>query len=395
MKHPEGLSQWQEEITSGFPVLPKAQAGVLAQWCFAMEETGLCGCAALAMFLALTLRCRFDCARQRLREFYFGAADKAGLARREVDVRSCFAPLARWVLAHWAGTRLALALDASSLGDRLTILAVSVVYKGCAIPIAWKILPANRKHAWQPEWLALLDLVAPTLPADSWQVLVLTDRGLYARWLFRAIVAHHWHPVMRVNRQSTFHAADSACRQRLADFAPRVGTGWAGAGVAFTGAQSRLACTLLACWEAGHDEPWCLLTDLEPQQCNVAWYGLRSWIEQDFRTRKRGFWQWQHTRMTDPARAERVWLPMALCTFKLLAIGDATEQDSASPLWGTSIPGIERRRVLRLVRLGYLASRAAYASDRTLPRLSALSPDAWPDWPLPPCMLDPGLEDVA
>ncbi len=82
-------------------------------------------------------------------------------------MRVCFAPLARWVLAHWPGTRLALALDATSLGDRLTILAVSLVYKGCAVPIAWKILKANQKHAWNPEWLALLNLVAPFLPCPT------------------------------------------------------------------------------------------------------------------------------------------------------------------------------------------------------------------------------------
>ena len=60
MKHPEGLSQWQEEITRGLPVLSAVQTRALAHWCFAMEETGGCGCTTLAMFLALALGCRFD-----------------------------------------------------------------------------------------------------------------------------------------------------------------------------------------------------------------------------------------------------------------------------------------------------------------------------------------------
>ncbi len=375
MQHPEGLSQWTEEIARALPVLHEAQGRVLAQWCFAMEETGLCACHTLAMFLSLAVGGAWQSVRQRLREWYFDAEDKQGLNRREVDVRLCFAPLAKWVLAHWPGQQVAVALDATSLGDRLTILAVSVVYKGCAVPIAWKILPANQKHAWKPEWLALLDLVAPALPAD-WQVIGLTDRGLYARWLYRAIVDHHWHPFMRVNSQGTFHPAGSDRRQRLADFVPRLGTSWAGQGVAFTGPDRRLASTLLACWEAGYKDPWCILTDLEPQECSIAWYGLRSWIEQDFRTKKRGFWQWQHTRMTDPARAERVWLPMALCTFKLLAVGDAIEQDLALPIWGATLPTLLRRRSTRLVCLGWLATLAAQAAGRPLPRLTALSPDA-------------------
>ena len=136
MKHPEGLSQWMEEITNGLSVLAEPQAWILAQWCFAMEETGLCGTATLATFLALALGCSFNSARQRLREWYFDAADKCGLDRRELDVRLCSAPLTKWVLAGWPGFQQPLALDATSVGDRLTILAVHIVYKGTAIPIA-------------------------------------------------------------------------------------------------------------------------------------------------------------------------------------------------------------------------------------------------------------------
>jgi hypothetical protein len=382
MEHPAGLSQWVDDLASGLPLLSEAQRRVLAQWCFAMEETGLCACHTLAVFLSLTLGDAWQTVRQRLREWYWAADDKQGRRRREVDVRECFAPLARWVLAHWPGRRVALALDATHLGDRLTILALSIVYKGCAVPIAWKILPANQKHAWNPEWRTLLDLVAPAFPAD-WQVIVLTDRGLYSRAIYQAIVAHGWHPFMRVNSQGTFHPAGSDHRQRLTDFVPRSGTSWASPGIAFTGADRRLPCTLLACWEDGYKDPWCILTDLAATDCAIAWYGLRNWIEQEFRTQKRGFWHWEHTRMTDPARAERVWLPMALCTFKLLTIGSALEQDTSLPIWGTTVPTPLRRRATRLVRLGWLALRAAQATRRPLPHLSALAPDPWPDRPLP------------
>ena len=83
---------------------------------------------------------------------------------------------------------MALALDATSLADRLTVLSLSLVYRGTAIPIAWKVLWGNRPHSWKPEWLKLLrwfaDQVDPT-----WTVTVMTDRGLYARWLFQEIVA--------------------------------------------------------------------------------------------------------------------------------------------------------------------------------------------------------------
>jgi len=359
-----------------------------------MEQTGLCATHTVAVFLGLALGCAWQTVRQRLREWYWDADDKPGLNRREVDVRVCFAPLCRWVLAHWPDTRVALAMDATTLGDRLTILTISVLYKGCAVPVAWKILPGTQKHAWNPEWIALLALLKPAIP-DGWQVLVLSDRGLYSRTIYRAILAQSWHPFMRVNGGGTFHPTGSDRRQRIAAFVPHLGTSWSGTGIAFTGAASRLSCTLLTCWEAGYTVPWCVLTDLDPAQCSIAWYGLRTWIEQDFRTRKRGFWHWEHTRMTDPARAERLWLPLALCTFRLLALGDAVEQDSSLPLWGDTTLTVSSCRTIRLVRLGWLALLAAQLTDRVLPHRLCLSPDPWPDQPPPASLHHPTTTAVA
>jgi len=57
-----------------------------------------------------------------------------GKKRQEVCVETCFAPLLAWVLSGWTGTQLALALDATTLGSRFEVLAISVLYCGCAIP---------------------------------------------------------------------------------------------------------------------------------------------------------------------------------------------------------------------------------------------------------------------
>src|SRR5262249_62034185 len=99
--------------------------------------------------------------------------------------------------------QLALALDATTLGQRFTTLAISVLYRGCAVPVAWKILPATAKHAWKGEWLGLLKEFRRAVPA-GWTVIVLSDRGLYAKWLYQAIQRQGWHPVMRINTGGSF-----------------------------------------------------------------------------------------------------------------------------------------------------------------------------------------------
>jgi hypothetical protein len=65
-------------------------------------------------------RC-WNTVRERLRDWDKPAARKSGKHRRELDVSACFAPLWAWLLEGWPCRRGALALDATSLFDRLVV----------------------------------------------------------------------------------------------------------------------------------------------------------------------------------------------------------------------------------------------------------------------------------
>jgi hypothetical protein len=317
------LYTWLSTLTSAFPNLSVAQVRGLAWFSFGMVLAHACSVTAVALQLADLLGQKFDTVKQRLREWYCEASAKAGSQRQQLDVGTCFAPLLRWVLTGWPRRQLAIALDATTLGQRFTTLAISVLYRGCAVPVAWKILPATAKHAWKGEWLDLLQRFRHELPG-RWTVIVLSDRGLYAKWLYRAIQAQGWHPFMRINNGGTFRPQGQG-RCPLLSLVPRVGSHWQGRGEAFRGVSQRLRCTLLGRWDEGYKDPWLVLTDLPPEAAAVCWYGLRAWIEQGFKRLKSGGWDWQHTRMTDPRRAERLWLVMAVATWWCLLVGGEAE----------------------------------------------------------------------
>jgi len=104
--------------------------------------------------------------RQRLREFYYEAEAKRGKKRREVEVQKCFGDLLRGILRGWEGRKeLALALDASTLGERFTVLNISVMYRGCGIPIAWRIIPAMEEGEWRTYWESMLETLAGIVQA--------------------------------------------------------------------------------------------------------------------------------------------------------------------------------------------------------------------------------------
>jgi len=78
-------------------------------------------------------------------------------------------------------------------------------------------------------------------------------------------------------------------------------------------------------WEAGYDEAICAVTDLPPEQVEVAWYQARFWIEDDYKDGKRGWFHWEHTKMTDAGRASRLWMVLALAMHKAIGVGEQWE----------------------------------------------------------------------
>lgn len=380
------LDAWTKTLATHLPHLSQPQIYVLALWSLGMVLARACGLTSVAGLLAAALKTKENTMRQRLREWYQEAQAKRGEHRTELDVRHSFAPLLAWVLSGWQGTQLALALDATTLGQRFVVLAVSVVYRGCAIPVAWKILPATEKHAWRAEWLRLLKHLRPAIPAHLF-VIVLADRGLYARWLFRRIVRLGWHPFLRVNLGGQFCPAGENRFRPLKSFVPTIGTQWAGQGTAFKTKAARLKCTLLARWEAGYTDPWLILTDLSPDCADAAWYGLRAWIEQGFKITKRAGWQWQQTRMTDPQRAARLWLAVAVATLWLLSVGGEAEAEIPESTFLEALfverPSRKRRRsgthwrLVSVFRRGWQRILVAIINHAPLP-CGTFIPEAWP-----------------
>ena len=382
------VAEWTRIIHTHLPHLSKPQAAVLALWSLGMVLARSCALTAVSVWLATLLQRKENTVRQQLREWCYEAEAKRGDQRQALAVEACFVPLLQWIWRTWQGTQLALALDATTLGTRFTVLAISVVYRGCAIPVAWTILPATVPHAWRREWLRMRRLLRPAIP-HGWTVNVLADRGLYAGWLFRRIVRLGWHPFVRINTGGTFRPDPQAAYRPLASFVPQPGTRWHGTGTAFKSPQRQLRCTLLACWEPGYTAPWVILTDLPPDASEACWYGLRAWIEQGFKVTKRAGWQWQRTRMTEPQRAARLWLAVAVATLWLLSVGgaaDAMIPDSTLRDVSVALTGQRRQRRatrLRLVstfRRGWIIILVAWLNQAPLP-LGGFLPEPWPTVP--------------
>lgn len=386
MSHPVPALSHVEELLETFqPQLRRAERSGLALWVVALLLAGSCCERAILTALA-PVGFAEHALRARLREWLYDGADRAAPCATALEVTTCFPAMLRWVLAWWGGPALPVAIDTTTVRERLVVLSISVLYRGAAIPVAWCVVPYQGpgKGEWMPHLAQVLVLLAPAVPPPM-TVLVLTDRGLWSPALWRQIGAVGWHPLMRIRPDATF-APTSQRRRPARDLVPGPGYAWVGAGVAYKDRAKRLSATLLVVWAEGQEEPWLLLTDLAPEQIGVSWYGLRVWIELGFRALKSFGWDWARTRRTEPARVARHWLVLAVATVLTMAVGTRLEEADwrgcpPGRLRRTRTPPPHRARRVSVFARGLAWLHVQVLRGRRLWTALWLLPEAWPDPP--------------
>lgn len=384
MRVPAPCYQLEPILAAQLPHLRPAQRAGLALW---VDGAVLAqsGCQSAVVNALEPLGHAPQATRQRLREWTYDGTERAAPCATSLDVEGCFAPLLRWVLAWWAGEDLPLAIDATSLGKRWVVIAISVLYRGTAIPVAWHVKPGPGRGPWIAPVQALLAALATVVPTTM-RVLVMTDRGLWSPRLWRSIKDFGWHPVMRIRPDATF-APRGQPRRPARTLVPGPGHAWVGEGTAFKHRDVRRQGTVVVVWDAQHAEPWLVLTDLLPQEVGVVWYGLRVWIELGFRVLKSFGWHWERTRRDDAVRVARHWLVLAVATLVSVAYGTRVEDARCHGMAPPNLraprtpPPLSARRTISLVARGRAWLQVHLLRRRPLWRRLWLVPHALPEPP--------------
>jgi len=246
------------------------------------------------------------------------------LANERLDVRAGRAAGMAAGLERGRGQTLWLALDETHqghtpTGPRLGMLAVRLCYRERAIPLAWVCYPPGQAEAPFPVLIGqLIAEVAAVIPPDA-HVVLLTDRGLSWPSLLDHCRAVGWSFLGRVQGTTRLQTTDGAISP-IRDRAPRPGTRWQGRGRAFLKAGWRTI-NVVAVWRRGDDEPWLLVTDLAPAWVRCSQYRHRMDEELSFRDDKSSGFDWDASRVRDPAHMDRLLLVLQLAACFVLAQG--------------------------------------------------------------------------
>src|SRR5215211_785764 len=237
------------------------------------------------------------------------------LASERLDVVAVRSAVAARVLEAARGQTVWLALDEThqgrtETGARLGMLALRLVYRERAIPLAWVCYRPGAAPAALPVLIGRLIREVATVVPRGTRVVLMTDRGLSWPSLLDRCRRVGWSFLCRVQRQTRVRTADGRAGT-IGDLAPRPGARWRGHGRAFLKAGWRTL-NLVAVWRRGDDQPWLLVTDLSPAWVRCAQYRHRMDIEESFRDDKSAGFDWDHSRVRDPAHMTRLLLVLQL-----------------------------------------------------------------------------------
>lgn len=355
MSAPSILYAWRRRVREDLlPGLHGHQRKALADLSFALAEARHCHSGRLAA--AAVGSATPAAARRRLERL---------LANPRLDPDAAWRSLAGAALAGWAGPRLVLILDETPNHNDLRCLKLTLAYRKRALPLFAVCYAPGRQGGPMPRVVpALLRRAAACLPEGA-EVTLLADRGLAWPAVVDACAALGWHYVLRLLGPTRVRTADGRERS-AAELAPRPGASWRGVAEVYKKSGWRAA-AVAACWPAGAEGPWLLVSDRDDGPRLFARYAKRTWAEESFRDEKSSGFRWGESRVRDPAHAARLVLLMALAMHLALGLGSRAVRAGLRRLVDTA-----RRRKLSYFQIGLRL--LTYYTSRGLAWAGTLAP---------------------
>ena len=338
--------------------------GFLRQHCPARDQRHLVLLAWMVAGLLLSETVCFDRWKARLPLRHCLAASwqrrcQRWLSNGRIDVEALYVPLIFWSLQQWQkpGHTLHLALDTTVLWDRFCVVVLSVVCHGRAIPLLWQTLEHPSASVSAEVVIALLQR-ADRLLVDFGSITVLADRGFPSAELLRWFEGRsRWRYVMRLRGDTEIHgtAAPLGCQVRRLRLRRGECRGFRQVRLWADGTQP---VHLLLAHPTGLpvEEPWYLISNLEPSLELVWCYAQRFCCEQLFRDQKSGVFQLENSRLREAERIDRLLLVVAVAvlagSLQGYALSLAGLRRQVDPHW---------KRGMSFLRVGLAALQMAVA----------------------------------
>jgi len=292
------------------------------------------------------------------------------LANNRITVEPLYGPLIEQAMMGWVGKRMYVALDTSMLWNTYCLIRLSVIYRGRAVPLVWRVIEHGSAAVSFETYQDLLNEAKSRLPFAC-KVVFLADRGFADTQLMGHLRELGWH--FRIRIKSTFWIYPS----HLAPF--QVG-------------EVALQPGHMSCWQEvsitdkhfgpvhlavarplGRDEYWYVVSDESAELKTLEEYGLRFDIEENFLDDKSNGFQLESSLIRSAKALERLCFVLAMTTLYLVSVGTSVVKKGhrrlVDPHWfrGSSYLKIGWNWVNYALNRGYELITSVYLSGEPDP----------------------------
>jgi len=235
-----------------------------------------------------------------------------------IKVNQLYGPLIKKALEGWdVGKVLYLALDTSMLMGEYCLVRISVVFRGRAVPIVWRVLSHRSSRVSYQVYKQLIDEAYKLVPKGV-KVVLLADRGFCDLNLLKHLRRLGWHYRIRIKCNFLLHYRGKCLSAD--EFHLNPGQAIYLRKVYLTGEKYGPLHVALG-WSKDAKEKWYVVSDEPVGVDTFREYGLRSDIEENFLDDKSNGFKLEESRIDSAEGLERLCMVIGVATLYLVSQG--------------------------------------------------------------------------
>lgn len=236
-----------------------------------------------------------------------------------------FLPYAETLLTHLALETLVLVMDGSVVGRGCAALMIHVLYKGRALPLAWRVRQGPKGHFPADLHIALVELIQACLPEGT-QVVFLGDGEFDGTALQATLNEAGWCYACRTAQSTVATWEGETFRLDTLGACLKPGRLIELKEVYFT-RDAYGPILLLCCWAKGDQEPLYLVSNLATAEEACHFYQKRFCIETFFSDQKSRGFHLHKSHISNPQRLSRLLIAACLAYIWMIYLGSLCEKE--------------------------------------------------------------------